>query len=89
MVKAFKVLLENNKSGQIETVYMWKGIAGHMYNRNVKDPTLVRGMKDWKARDVAVATDNKVMVRDGDDYFVEYNNVPATQYTQKVTSYGN
>jgi len=79
MVKAFKVLLENNKSGQIETVYMWKGIANKSVNRDVEDPTLVRGLKEWLARDVAVATNNKVMVQDGGDYFVEYNNVPANR----------
>jgi len=79
MIKAFKVLLENNKSGQIETVYMFKGVASKSVNRDVEDPTLVRGLKEWQARDVAVATNNKVMVQDGAEYFVEYNNVPANR----------
>ncbi len=76
MIKAFKVLLENNKSGQIETVYMCKGVASRKYLRNVADPELVRAMKDWKAKEVVVSTAHKVMLKEKNfgDYFVEYNN---------------
>jgi len=76
MIKAFKVLLENNKSGQIETVYMWKGVASRKNVRKVTDPELKRAMKDWKAREVVVSTAHKVMLKEKshDEYYVEYNN---------------
>jgi len=76
MIKAFKVLLENNKSGQIETVYMWKGVASRKNVRKVTDPELRRAMRDWKAREVVVSTAHKVMLKEKSysEYYVEYNN---------------
>jgi len=80
MIKAFKTLLENNDSNMIETVYMYKGVTSQKFTREVTDPGLLRGMKDWKAKEVVVSTRQMVMLKDNtinrSDYFVEYKNVP-------------